>query len=182
MLGAALGGAAVLLGAAPALAKDVGDGGLPEGMLLLQQVLMFQKQWKVLPCHRRPPSPPHSRGSEGPRFLQRRLPLEVPRREIHVDETPPWRQPRRKWMVSLVNSHTNATSIGWHLWEIYLRFATGLPPGRVSHGLAGAASDGHLHGMCNSYRSGRSTTRAEDAHRTPTQSQISPSILVYEDN
>ena len=23
---------------------------------------------------------------------------------------PPWRQPRGKWMVSLVNSHTNATS------------------------------------------------------------------------
>jgi len=34
-------------------------------------------------------------------------------------------------MVSLVNSHTNATSIGWHLWEIDLRFAPGLPPGRV---------------------------------------------------
>ncbi|KAJ1480160.1 hypothetical protein T484DRAFT_1811506 [Baffinella frigidus] len=46
LLGVALGGAAVLLGAAPVLAKDVGDGGLPEGMMLLQQVLMFQKQWK----------------------------------------------------------------------------------------------------------------------------------------
>lgn len=46
MLGAALGGAVVLLGAVPALAKDVGDGGLPEGMLLLQQILLFQKQWK----------------------------------------------------------------------------------------------------------------------------------------
>ena len=34
-------------------------------------------------------------------------------------------------MVSLVNSHTNATSIGWHLWEIDLRFAPGLPPGWV---------------------------------------------------
>ena len=32
-------------------------------------------------------------------------------------------------MVSLVNSHTNATSIGWHLWQINLRFAPGLPPG-----------------------------------------------------
>ena len=29
-------------------------------------------------------------------------------------------------MVSLVNSHTNATRIGWHLWEIDLRFAPGL--------------------------------------------------------
>ena len=43
--------------------------------------------------------------------------------------TPPWRQPRGKWMVSLVNSHTNATRIEWHLWEIDLRFAPGLPPG-----------------------------------------------------
>ena len=33
-------------------------------------------------------------------------------------------------MVSLVNSHTNATRIGWHLWEVDLRFAPGLPPGR----------------------------------------------------
>ena len=38
-----------------------------------------------------------------------------------------WR--RGKSMVSLVNSHTNATRIGWHLWEIDLRFASGLPPG-----------------------------------------------------
>jgi len=38
-------------------------------------------------------------------------------------------QPRGKWMVSLVNSHTKATRIGWHLWEIDLRFAPGLPPG-----------------------------------------------------
>ena len=35
-----------------------------------------------------------------------------------------------KSMVSLVNSHTNATRIGWNLWEIDLRFAPGLPPGR----------------------------------------------------
>ena len=32
-------------------------------------------------------------------------------------------------MVSLVNSHTNATITRWHLWEIDLRFAPGLPPG-----------------------------------------------------
>jgi len=32
-------------------------------------------------------------------------------------------------MVSSVNSHTNATRIGWHLWEIDWRFAPGLPPG-----------------------------------------------------
>jgi len=32
-------------------------------------------------------------------------------------------------MTSLVNSHTNATRIGWHLCEIDLRFVPGLPPG-----------------------------------------------------
>ena len=42
---------------------------------------------------------------------------------------PPWRQPRGKSMVSLVNSHTNATRIGWHMWAIDSRFAPGLPPG-----------------------------------------------------
>ena len=43
--------------------------------------------------------------------------------------SPPWSQPRGNSMVSLVNCHTNATRIGWHLWEIDLRFAPGLPPG-----------------------------------------------------
>jgi hypothetical protein len=28
---------------------------------------------------------------------------------------PPWRQPKGKVMGSLVDSHTNATRIGWHL-------------------------------------------------------------------
>ena len=42
---------------------------------------------------------------------------------------PPWRQPRGKLMVSFVNSHTNATIIGWHLWEIDLIFVPELPPG-----------------------------------------------------
>jgi hypothetical protein len=32
-------------------------------------------------------------------------------------------------MVYLVNSHTNATRIRWHLWEIGLRFTPGLTPG-----------------------------------------------------
>ena len=36
---------------------------------------------------------------------------------------PPSGQPRRKLMVSLVKCHTNATRIGWYLWEIDLRFA-----------------------------------------------------------
>ena len=45
------------------------------------------------------------------------------------DPLPPWRQPRGKWLVSLVNSHTNATSKRWHLWEIDLRFALNSTPG-----------------------------------------------------
>ena len=44
-------------------------------------------------------------------------------------EMPPWRQPRGKWMIYLVNSHTNATSKRWHLWEIDLRFALNSTPG-----------------------------------------------------
>ena len=44
---------------------------------------------------------------------------------------PPLRQPRGKSMVSLVNFYPNAARIGWHLWEIDLRFAHGLPPGWV---------------------------------------------------
>ena len=32
-------------------------------------------------------------------------------------------------MVSLVNSHTNTTRIGLHLWGVDLRFSPGLPPG-----------------------------------------------------
>ena len=34
-------------------------------------------------------------------------------------------------MVSLVNSRTNATSKRWHLWEIDLEIAPGLPPGWI---------------------------------------------------
>jgi len=48
--------------------------------------------------------------------------------EVDAALSPPWRQPRGQWMVSLVNSHTNATRIGWHLWEIDLRFSPGLAP------------------------------------------------------
>ena len=38
-------------------------------------------------------------------------------------------QLRGKSIVSLVNSHTNATRIGWHQWEIDLRFALNSTPG-----------------------------------------------------
>ena len=56
---------------------------------------------------------------------------------------PPWMQPRGNFMVSLVNSHTNSTRIGWHLWEIDLRFAPGSPPGWVG---AAGMSAGHKSG------------------------------------
>ena len=42
---------------------------------------------------------------------------------------PPWRQPRGKWTISLVNPHTNATPKRWHLWEIDLRSALNTTPG-----------------------------------------------------
>ena len=42
-------------------------------------------------------------------------------------------QLRGKLMVSLVNSHTHATRIGWHLREIDLRFAPGLPLGWAAY-------------------------------------------------
>ena len=38
-------------------------------------------------------------------------------------------QPSGKLMVSLFNSRTNATKIGWHLREIDFRFAPWLPLG-----------------------------------------------------
>ena len=42
---------------------------------------------------------------------------------------PPLRQPRGKRMISLVNSHSNATSRKLHLREIDLKFANELSPG-----------------------------------------------------
>jgi len=39
----------------------------------------------------------------------------------------------------------------------------------------------YIYVYIDSVLSGRGTTRAEDAQGTPTQSHISPSILVYED-
>jgi len=47
---------------------------------------------------------------------------------------PPWRQPRGKQIVSLVNSHTNVTSRRWHLQEIDVRFAPGLHLGWLQVG------------------------------------------------
>jgi hypothetical protein len=48
-------------------------------------------------------------------------------RTLNLD--PPWRQPRGKSMFFYVDSHTNATQIGRLLWEIYIGFSPGLPPG-----------------------------------------------------
>ena len=49
--------------------------------------------------------------------------------QVPCSRLPPWRQPKGKWMVSLVNSHTSATSNWWHLWEIDLIFAFNSTPG-----------------------------------------------------
>jgi len=46
--------------------------------------------------------------------------------------SPPWRQRRGKWMVSLVNTYTNANPKRWYLWEIDLRFALDSTPGWFS--------------------------------------------------
>ena len=51
---------------------------------------------------------------------------------------PPWRQLRGKLMISLINSNTNATGIGLHLWEIDLEFAPGLPPEDPTRSSCGA--------------------------------------------
>ena len=59
-----------------------------------------------------------------------------PRGRSHIHFThlpqPPWRQLRGKWMVSLVNSHTNSTSKRWHQRESDLRFALNSTPGWLS--------------------------------------------------
>ena len=86
---------------------------------------------------------------------------------------PPWRQPRGRWMVSLVNSHTNATRIGWHLWEIDLRFAPGLPPGWW-----GCVHSGHVginKGLSHQYmRTGhsRTSTRVQKSYLLSRQGGI----------
>jgi len=54
--------------------------------------------------------------------------------------SPPWRHPRGKLMIPLVNSHTNTTRIGWHLLEIGPRFTPGLPAGRQETCFLRAAS------------------------------------------
>jgi len=61
-----------------------------------------------------------------------------------------------KWMVSLINSHANATSKRWHLWKIGLRFfSTPLQGGlrinamigfkNVSYSLLSGARDASTH-------------------------------------
>ena len=57
------------------------------------------------------------------------------RDKLHRDQVPPWRQPSGKSMVSLVNSHTNATSKRRQLWEIDLRFALNSTPGWIHLGV-----------------------------------------------
>ena len=46
-----------------------------------------------------------------------------------LPRNPPWRQASGKLIVYVVNSHTNATRIEWHLWEIDLDLPLGYIPG-----------------------------------------------------
>jgi len=55
-------------------------------------------------------------------------------------------------------------------------------PASGAGGPGGAAKIGNIDRLRVGWLNGlRGVTRAEDAQRTPTQSRISPSILVYED-
>ena len=47
-------------------------------------------------------------------------------------------------MLASVNPHTNATSVGWHLWEIDFRFVPGLPPGWEGEGGSGFGIARHI--------------------------------------
>jgi len=94
--------------------------------------------WALKCTHRR--SPPSratcvlAEGTDGIALVIPILPVfevDAPEGDAPTPGEPPWRHPRGKSMVSLVNTHTNATRIGWHLWEIDLRFAPGLPPGEL---------------------------------------------------
>ena len=61
-------------------------------------------------------------------FVPSSLDKDFPRLASPFPRTPPWRQPRDRWMFFSVNSHTNATSKRWHLWEIDSRFALNSTP------------------------------------------------------
>ena len=63
--------------------------------------------------------------------------------------------------------------------ELQALVAPTTPHGVLVRGHAGLVIDS---GLVGSTDSGRGTARAEDAQGTPTQSHISPSILLYEDN
>ena len=67
-------------------------------------------------------------GEQGPSLAARRGPGASLGLRMQ-NQVPPWRQLRGKWMVSSVNSRSNATSRRWHLWEIDLRFALNSTPG-----------------------------------------------------
>ena len=70
---------------------------------------------------------------------------------VRMRRKQPWRQPKGKSTVSLINSHTIAIRIGWHLWEIDLRFAPGLPPGRDTDEAARGCAGQELHGAAEAF-------------------------------
>ena len=76
-----------------------------------------------------------STGAESSASMRgRRLPIICRAYTLQISgfRLPPWRQPKGKWMVSFVNSHTNTTSKGWHLWEIDFKICLQLDS-RVEH-------------------------------------------------
>jgi len=75
-------------------------------------------------------------------------------------------------MVSSVNSHTNATRIGWHMWEIVLRFAPGLPPEwTLRHALGWRTAQAHFEQLLTPPLPGSH----EPEEPNPSASQLTPS-------
>ena len=92
---------------------------------------------------------------------------------IFVHAKPPWRQPRGKWMISLVNSNTNINPKRWHLCEIDLRFAL-----NSALGWGGARTQ--------NARSGASVARSEQLRKRqlrhvlpPRQKRVTRNLVEY---
>ena len=83
-----------------------------------------------------------------------------------------------KWMVSLVNSHTHATTKRWHLWEIDLRFAPGLPPGWPSTQPPRASIEGRASSGCSLVVQGvHHNVTTHLCHRPSTATRVGVTLL-----
>ena len=90
-------------------------------------------------------------------------------KQDHAVDSPPWRQPTGNWMVSLVNSHTNATRIGWHLRVIDLRFAPELPLGCLNT----RKTTGYSHTAVCAWRAGgKETVRGDTSVSAPPNQML----------